>query len=189
MAVEPSNLIDPKHNYNRPFFNYGGASGLITTVAAGSATAGHLYVLRNPSSTKKVFISRVRLAFHPTVAFGAAQAMVVALFKMTGYSAAHTGGTAITPAKRITSEADASVAAGRIGTTGALTAGTHTIAGQPLLRAGGFGTTPAFEGVYEPRDDHPLILEEEEGLLVRNEVLMGASGVGVLAVEIDGWER
>lgn len=189
MAVEPSNLIDPAANYRRPFFNYGGASGLITVIAAGTSTAGHIYALRNPSATVKAFISRVRVAFHPTVAFGAAQSVSFALFKMTAYTAAHTGGTAITPAKRITSEADASVAAARISTTGALTAGTHTIAAQPLLRAGAFGTTPAFNAVYEPKDNHPLVLEEDEGLLLRNEILMGASGVGVLSIAVDGWER
>lgn len=189
MAVEPSNLIDPNHNYRRPFFNYGGASGLITTIAAGTASAGHIYALRNPSSTTKLFISRVRLAFQATTAFGSAQAMILALFKLTVYSAAHTGGTAITPAKRITSEGTASVGTARISTTGALTAGTQTLAAQPLFRAGAFGTTPTFESVYEPRDDHPLVLEADEGLLVRNEVLMGASGVGVASIAVDGWER
>ena len=189
MAVEPSNLIDPAHNYRRPFFNYGGASGLITTIAAGTSTAGHLYVLRNPSSSTKVFVSRVRVAFHPTVAFGTGQSVSFALFKLTGYSAAHTGGTAITPAKRITSEATASAAAARIATTGALTAGTQTIASQPLFRASAFGTTPHFSHEYRPRDDHPIVLEQNEGLLVRNEILMGASGVGIASIAVDGWER
>lgn len=175
---------------NAPFFRYGGPSGLITVIAAGTASAGHLYALRNPStSTKTVHLARLRLAFHPTVAFGAAQAVRFAAFKLTGYSAAHTGGTAITPAKRRSSLATASIATARIATTTELTAGTQTLAAQPAFSAGAWGTAPIFDSVYTPGDGLPELLEPGEGLLIRNEVLMGATGVGILVVEPEGWER
>jgi hypothetical protein len=189
MPVARSYFIDKKKTLKAPHITYGGVTGAITLIAAGTGSAGHLYALRNPSTTVVVHVSRVRFGFNATTAFGAAQAMAFALFKLTGYSAAHAGATAITPAKRRTSHADASIATARIADTGALTAGTHTLATQPLARAGAHSTLPYFEYVYTPRDDHPLVLETNEGLLLRNEVLMGASGVGVGFIEVDGWER
>jgi hypothetical protein len=190
MPATPSPFIDKKRLIGAAHFHYGSPTGLLTGVAAGTASAGHVYALRNPSSAKKLYISRVRLAFIPTTAFGAAQALSFALFKLTGYSAAHTGGNAVTPQKRLTSSSKATVATARIGDTGALTAGTHTLVATPIFRCGSsHATLPVMDAVYEPRDDHPIILEANEGLLVRNEILMGASGVGVLIVEPEGWER
>ena len=189
MPVARSYLIDKKKLSKAPHARYNGASGLLTVVAAGSATAGHVYVLRNADATKKIHITRVRLQFTPTVAFGAAQALALAIFKLTGYSAAHTGGTAVTAQKRRTSESATLVGAARIATTAGLTSGTHTFAAQPLFRCGAHSTLPVIDAVWTPRDDHGEILEANEGICVRNEVLMGASGVGVLSVEVDGYER
>lgn len=190
MALVQNTFIDKQRLLKAPFLAYGGASGLATVIAAGTSSAGHVYALRNPTgSAKKVYVSRVRLAFLPTVAFGAAQAVRLGLYKLSAYSAAHTGGTAITPAKRGIAELAASIATARIADNAALTAGTQTIAAQPRFVAGAFGTTPGFDAVYVPGDDLPLVLEPGEGLLVRNEVLMGASGVGVFAIEVEGWER
>lgn len=190
MPATPSPFIDKHRLLKAGHFYYGAPTGLLTAVAAGTATAGHVYVLRNPSSAKKVFIPRLRLVFTPTTAFGAAQALAFALFKLTGYSAAHTGGTAITPLKRVTSQSAASVAAARVSTTGELTAGTHTLQATPLARfSSSHSTLPVLDAVYVPRDDHPIVLEANEGLLIRNEILMGASGVGVLSVEPEGWEK
>ncbi len=189
MPATRSYFIDKKKNLKSNFYRYGGQSGLVTTIAAGTSSAGHVYALRNPSASKLLYIAAIRLQFIPTVAFGAAQAVSLAAYKLTGYSAAHTGATAITPAKRVTSEADASVATARIADTGALTAGTHTIAGQPLFRAGAHGTLPSFDALWKPEDDHVEVLAQNEGILIRNEILMGASGVGIIVVGIDGWER
>ena len=190
MTTPRSYFVDRGRNIKSGFFAYGGASGLVTVIAAGTSSAGHVYVLRNPTgSGKTVHLASLRLAFIPTTAFGAAQAVRLAVCKLTAYSAAHTGATAITPAKKVTSQALASIATARIADTGALTAGTHTIAAQPLLSVGAHGTLPAFDKVWTPGDEYPLVIEPGEGLLVRNEILMGASGVGVLVVEPEGWER
>jgi len=194
MPATPSYFVDKKRLLRAPFFNYGGQSGLATVIAAGTSSAGHVYVLRNPSdSGKVVHIPRLRLAFIPTMAFGAAQAVQLAAYKLTAYSVAHTGGTAITPAKKRTGTTTpavaASVAAARISDTAALTAGTQTIAAQPFFSAGAHGTLPAFDAVWLAGDEHPQTLEPGEGLLIRNEILMGASGVGKFIVEPQGWER
>jgi hypothetical protein len=188
MSVARNYFIDRKKQLKHPHFRYGGTSGLITVIAAGTATAGHLYVLRNPSTTKVLHLTRIRIAFVPTVAFGAAQAVLFAAYKLTGHTVAYSGGTAITPAKRRTSHATVSVMTPRIATTAELTAGTQTVASQPLFSVGAHSTLPALDQVWEPRDDHPEVLEANEGLIIRNEILMGASGVGRLFVGIDGFE-
>jgi hypothetical protein len=190
MPTSRSYFIDKGRNVKSPFFSYGGRSGLLTGVAAGTSSAGHLYALRNPAdSGKTIHLALIRLLFTPTTAFGAAQALRLALFKLTAYTVAHTGGTAITPAKRRTGQATASIATARIGDTGALTAGTHTLAAQPRLDVGAHSTLPVIEKLWTPGDGLPEIIEPGEGLLIRNETLMGASGVGYLSVEADGWER
>lgn len=190
MPASRSYFIDKGRNLKSPFFRYGGRSGLLTVIAAGTSSAGHLYVLRNPTgSAKTIHLSQLRLTFTPTTAFGAAQAVRLAAYKLTAYSAAHTGGTAITPAKKLTSQSTASVAAARIGDTTALTAGTHTLAAQPILEAGAHSTLPSIDKLWTPADAFVETLEAGEGLLIRNETLMGASGVGYLSVELEGWER
>jgi hypothetical protein len=189
MPAQPSNFVDKQRLLKAPFFNYGGPSGAATVIAAGTSSAGHVYVLRNPSgSGRTIHIAKLRLAYLPGTAFGAAQALRLAAFKLSAYSAPHTGGSAITPAKRRADMA-ASVGAARIADTGALTAGTQTLAAQPFFVAGAHGTVPAFDAKWEPGDELPVLIEPGEGLLVRNEVLMGASGVGVIVVEPEGWER
>lgn len=190
MPATPSPFIDKHRLIKAGHFYYGAPTGSLTTVAAGTSSAGHVYALRNPSTAKKVFISRVRLVFTPTTAFGAAQALAFALFKLTGYTVAHSGGTAVTPAKRITSQSAASIATAQVSGAGALTAGTQTLAANAIARfSSSHATLPVLDSVYVPRDDHPIVLEANEGLLLRNEILMGASGVGVLGIEVDGWER
>jgi hypothetical protein len=189
MPVARSYLIDKRKLLKAPMFHYSATSGLITVIAAGTSSAGHLCAIRNPSTTKALHLARIRISFIPTVAFGAAQALVLGVYKLTAYSAAHSGGTAVTPAKRRTSQSDASVATMQIATTSALVTGTQTIAGQPLFRVGAHSTLPVIDAVWTPEDTHPEVLEASEGLLIRNEILMGASGVGQLSVEIDGWER
>jgi hypothetical protein len=189
MPVARSYLIDKKKLQKAPHFRYNGTSGALTLVAAGSASAGHVYVLRNPDTAKKVHITRVRLSLVQTTAFGAAQSVAFAIFKLTGYTGAHTGGTAITAQKRRTSETVAAVGAARIATTAGMTNVTNTFGAQPLFRCGAHSTLPVIDAVWTPRDDHGEILEQDEGICVRNEVLWGASGVGVLSVEVDGYER
>lgn len=194
MAATPSYFIDKKRLLRAPFFRYGGPSGLATTIAAGTSSAGHIYVLRNPAdSGKSIHLASIRLAAIPVTAFGAAQAVQLAAFKLTSYTVAHTGGSAITPAKRRSGVATpamaASVAAARISDTAALTAGTQTIAALPLFTVGAHGTLPSFDKLWTPSDDYPEVLEPGEGLLVRNEILMGASGVVKFIVEPEGWER
>lgn len=196
MSVTPSLLIDKRKLFKIPHFRTPAVSGLVTLVAAGTSSAGHLFSFRNPHASRSVVVTRLRLFWATLTGFTAPQEIGFELFKVTGYSVDATGGTAVTPQKRRTSTV-ASVATARIATTGALTAGTiGAFAAQPGLRRSVLeladGATIAkrsFEVDWIPRDDHGEVLAANEGLIVRNAVLMGAAGVGRLMVEVDHFER
>jgi hypothetical protein len=194
MAVTPSYVRDPNRIARDAFYSIVGVSGLLTTVAARTASAGHVFAARFASASKVFAVTRLRVYWQTIAGFTAAQEMALAAFKLTSYSAAHTGGTAITALAR-SPEFAASGLSARIGTTGALTAGTQTIGAQ--LLQGSFSELADSSLLYkgfidEQREDpdHPIcVLENEEGILVSNEILMGAGGTGRLTVEIDGFER
>lgn len=168
--------------------SYRGAwtTGAVTTIAAGTATAGHLFALRSGTAGKAARLRKLEVEFILTTAFGAAQEVGFDAYVARGYSEAHTGATAITIAtndcKLITDDPTA-LLAGRIADTGALTAGTHTLDAHPIAR--GSAWMSAVGAQLQPRQydfsDHPyggIILQNNEGVVVRNTILMGASGVG-----------
>jgi hypothetical protein len=154
-----------------------------------------LFAARFATSGSKLFhVTRLRLLWQTVAGFTSAQEVAFSAFKLTGYSAAHTGGTAITPLPLAPGYA-ASQLACRIGDTAALTAGTQTIGAQ--LLHGGFSELAAAATVQKGFVDeetlaslHPItVLGNNEGILIRNEVLQGAGGTGRLTVELDGYER
>lgn len=194
-------------------------SGLLTTVAAGTASAGHVWAFQWPAITaaqtnggearRFAIIQRVRIRAWTVAGFTAAQEVRFALFKLTGYSSPHTGGVAaVVPTKKRTGNAAAVVppahgvmpaarAVIQIGNTGALTDGTHDAPGDPIrvaayseLAAAATVQKGSFEGLFQTDDQnaHPIILQGDEGLLLRNEVLMGAGGTVRLVVECDWLE-
>lgn len=171
----------------------GAVSGLVTGVAA----AGDLFALRNVNS-KAVAISAIRIRWVTTTAFAAAQAMAFRLNKVYGFTAIHdTGGTAIQAHYKRQSQISGSTAGDRvplsdlsayIAATGAITGATYTAedADEPDLFAVGAGST--LPGVYEdwaPADGLPLVLEQNQGIVVNNHIAMGAAGVGNLFVGIE----
>jgi hypothetical protein len=172
-------------------------SGLMTTIAAGSATAGHVFAFRWTSATFIACIHRIKLRWQTTTAFTAAQEMGFRIFRLTGYSAAHTGGTAATLTapnlKKATRFPVSALADARIGAAAALTAGTHTLDAQEIGGLNFFSqatAVPDISMVETTIDAGPqlssfLELVVNEGFIVRNELVMGAAGVGRLLVEVD----
>jgi hypothetical protein len=172
-----------------------------TTIAAGTATAGHLFAFRWGSTTHAAKIQRVRVKRQVITGFTAAQELATALFRLTGYTASHTGGTAVTltaPAlKKDTGNTATRLTAAMISSGVALTAGTHTLDSQPIavdstseLAAAatvgkGFNLSTL---EWDSVNNRELVLRQNEGLLVRNEILMGAGGVVRPIIEID-WEE
>jgi hypothetical protein len=170
---------------------------LLTGIAAGSATAGHLFAFRWTSAALVALIQKIKLRWITTTAFTAAQQVSFRLFRLTGYSASHSAGTALTLTgsnlKKATRHPVSAVADIRIGTTLALNSGTHTL---DAVELGGLQTWSQVganldlspqETVIDSGSQllHMLELATNEGFIIRNEVAMGAAGVGQLLVEVD----
>ncbi len=219
-------MLNPQLVRNRPLDEAGGFKLLfegrmsaqavgLTTIAAATATAGHVFSARwNPGSGGQLCLVRyLALNWVLTTAFGAAQNMGWDVIVARGYTASHTGGTAIDMGSTTANTGSTRTATGtslftansvRIGGSGALTAGTQT------LDANSFRATQAWQGavglnypttalpneaLIDARDDGagsvvrtPIVLANNEGFVIRNLVLMGATGVGTLTVTME-WEE
>lgn len=175
-------------------------TGAVTTIAAGTGTAGFLFSKRwvqTPAATGLAYRLRsLEVEFLLTTAFGAAQEVGFDVFKATGYSASPTSGTAITIGadgkKRASYPSSAFANTGcdvRIATAAAITAGTHTLDGQAIARGslwagavGAFIATRYFD--FTTTEPGGIILSpgaaaaNGEGIIIRNTILMGAAGVG-----------
>lgn len=187
----------PRLSFQSGLYRFAAVSGALTTVAAGNATAGHVFAFRNTSPSAIAVIRALRLRWNQQVAFAAPQEMGFALFKLSAYSAQHTGGLGFTPSQsmRKNSLGPTSVVANiSIGTTGALTAGTHTfdsnVASAFYFWVAGVGNDAVWESNIIPDDvtQQLFTLRQNEGFIIRNEVLMAAGGVGRLCVEVDWTE-
>ena len=172
-----------------------------TGIAAGSATAGHIYAFRWGSSTHAARITRIRIKRQTIVPATATVEFATALFRLTGYTASHTGGTAATltspNCKLDVSSADTRLTDSRITSGTALTAGTHTLDAQPFAAdsmdmPATATTTERFASQvlveYDSEKGRPLILRQNTGFIVRNEITMGAAHTVRPVVEVD-WEE
>lgn len=179
-------------------------TGLVTTAAAGTASAGHLFAMRWASSTVSCFIKRVAARFTLTTAYGTAQRTGCDLCVTRSYTVAHTGGTSVeigsttADTNSIISSLGTSIIAVdqiKVATTGGLTDGTHVIdvnsigtlvgwsgaIGDQVPTAGsgaGGGYGILFDQAQSSHRS-PIVLAANEGIIIRNTVLMGATGVGV----------
>lgn len=161
-------------------------TGDVTTIAAGTATAGHILALRSATSGKAIRLRSLEVEFILTTAFGAAQEVGFDALIARSYTAAHTDGTAIDltgNTGNARTDYDATILTGRTASAAALTAGTHTLDANPIARGSYWAS--AVGQVFGPRfydftglDPGGIILANEEGLVVRNSILMGATGVG-----------
>lgn len=180
-------------------------SGLLTGVAAASATAGHLFAVQwAPASKEKIqtcVLQRLRARFVTITGYTAAQEIGIDVVVARAFTVAGSGGTALTlttnNAKKRTAFPTSLMADMRIGTTGALTAGTQTLDAQPLAQGVGSELAAAAtvqKGVAElylsteDLDRYPVVLMPQEGLIVRNTIAQGAAGTGRLVVEMDWLE-
>lgn len=179
-------------------YRLGFQSGLITAVAAASATAGHLFAFRWGSGAGVGLIHRVTARWVTIAGFTAAQEIGLDLIRATGYSASHAGGSPATLTgvnlKRRQSMAASMLTDARGPTTGALTAGTHTLDAQAMA-FDSFAELAAGATVGKGRmlldmETHvntggPMELATNEGFIVRNLIAMGAGGTARLSVEVD----
>ncbi len=180
-------------------------SGLVTLAAAATTTAGHMFVMSNPSTTKQAVIRYVSAQFATVTAMGTQQPMGYDLIGMQTATVVYTGGTAIDMFTLTRSQKNRSDQAAtlftvnrvRIATTLGLTAGTQELDSLPLAHkmflSPLIGDT-ATVVLLDARDDgsstvrSPLLLGTNEGFTIRNTVLMGATGVGYLTVNVE-WDE
>lgn len=164
-------------------------SGAVTGVAANAPIWSFRY-----TGSGLLVVLRVELASMVTTAFTAAQLVDYELLVARSFSASDTTGTAAiltgNNGKMRTIQATTALGDCRIGTTGALTAGTRTLDSQGIgyvnfwanaAGAGFYGNAPPF--LYTPGpQEYPVILANNEGLVINNITAMGAAGVLKLAV-------
>lgn len=177
-------------------------TGLIATIAAGTATAGHLWAVRWPAvlaggdRRARVVLQRLLVKWRTITGFTGAQEVALDLYKLTAYTVAHSGGTAVAATKKVTA-GPAALLTGQVATTIELTAGTQTIGTDPIA-SNSFSELATAATVpkgaldlylsTEDLDRHPVVLDQNEGLLLRNTILMGAAGTARVIVEMDWLE-
>lgn len=173
-------------------------SGLLTGVAAASATAGFLFSFRWSNGSKLALIERIRARWHTVSGFTAAQEVGLDIIQARNFTVSSSGGTAVTitgdSMKKRSSHGTTNVGDIRISSTGALTAGTLTLDGNAIAH-GGFAELAAaatvpkgfFQAEFNSERDGvmPLVLAVNQGLIVRNLILMGAGGTARVSVEVD----
>lgn len=172
-------------------------SGLLTLIAAETSTAGHIAAFRNIGANP-VVVDRIAARWWTTTGFTAAQEVGLGLVMARSYTASHTGGTAATITtgngkKNVDHLALTGLIDFRMGTTTALTAGTHTLdaqnfaeAGTQELADGASVVKKTFELIYEPPiNGGKLVLAQNEGFVLRNAILGGTAGVWRVSLGVD----
>lgn len=180
-------------------------SGTIAAaLAAGTASAGHLFAFRWTHATNVAVITKIKLRFQPLTAFTAGSLTDFGFdaFRATNYSASHSGGTAITPAsvtKMRSTMGNSDTTDIRIASTGALTNGTNTLDAFAFCSSVGdqqrVNPAAATEEqlVHSPDMDfkvdiahgeHPLVLGQNEGFVIRNRAVWPAAGTGIIQIEV-----
>lgn len=208
MLQPNTRLKDLRGGYDcRGSFRLVCSTGAVTTIAAGTATAGQLFNFRWPAAgtvgSVNAYIKYVGAKFTLTTGYGTAQETGCDLILAHAFTVNGTNGTAIDVGSTVTDTGKLSsdgatslISAGcvRTATSAVITAGTHTLDANPIgilsdwsgaigdtiprTTSGarsGFGTL--FDA-YESRHRAPLALDADEGFVIRNLVLMGATGVG-----------
>jgi hypothetical protein len=214
LALSPVNR--PKELANkydvRGSYRLVASTGAVTTIAAATASAGHLFSFRWSSSTStKCFVRFVGAKFILTTAYTTAQETGIDMILARSYTASHTAGTALdlgstvtNSCKLYTGEATSLVVANacRIATASALTAGTHTLDPQPMGILSDFSTAigitvptatsgagSSFGTLFDGRGENsPIMFTQDEGFILRNTILMGAVGVGRWDIVVE-WDE
>jgi hypothetical protein len=170
---------------------FGAQSGALTGVAA----SGPVFSIRNAANVP-VVIKRVGIGFVTTTAFTAAQQMAWGLYFARSFTVDDSAGTAIAftgnNAKKRTSLGVPTSVTARIAAAGANTAGTRTLDANPLSVVGGWSgavgaapVTPDINNLFNMQDaGYPIVLAQNEGLVVANVFAMGAAGVGTLYINV-----
>ncbi len=185
-------------------------TGLVTLIAAKTATLGEIFTLRWPSSAASLYLRSARVRYRMTTAMTvAAQEMGAGLWLAHAYTVNGTDGTAIDlgtsvddTGAMVSTFTDSLITAGccRAAGTAAITAGTRTLDAFPVglvsTQVSGIGdTVPDAAGEYGTLFDMrstpgalPIQLNANQGFSVCNTILMGTTGAGRWDLEIE-WDE
>ena len=181
-------------------------SGVLT--AAGIVADAPLFSMRWGSASMLFVLQFLEAYLLPTSAFTAAQELGIEAILASGFTAADSAGTAILPgvSNRVRRNmAQSQVSDMRIGSTTLLTAGTRTLDANGFVAGSGVANVvnaaagtqyvnpsngePPFGFRYQPRvadGEHPIVLTQNEGLIIRNKIIFPAAGTATLIVNM-GW--
>jgi hypothetical protein len=171
----------------------GAASGAMTGIVVNAP----VFSLRN-ISTKLLLVRRVGIGFVVATGFTAAQHVSFGLAVARAFTASDAAGTAIaltgSNAKHRTVLATPSSLDMRISAAAALTAGTRTLDANDIGMQGGWAAAATAGQIIAPSmnnllshdtGDYPLVLAQNEGLIISARDALGAVGVGRLYVNIE----
>jgi hypothetical protein len=194
MAMAENLLLDAGNLRQATGYILGALSGDMTLIAADA----DVFAFRNVS-TSPIVLSKLTLGWVTKTAFGTAQALGFRAHKAYGFTAVHDTGSpkSIQAHYKRQSQIRGSSTGDRVALTdlsavisgaAAMTNGVYTApdADEPEFFAAVAGNlAPAFVLSTQPHDWLPLVLEQDEGIVVKNQVLMGATGVGSLFVGME----
>ncbi len=182
-------------------------TGTLAALAAGTASAGHIFAFRWGDATRLAVITKLKTRFLPLTLFTAATLTdhtSIDAFIVRSYTASHAAGTNLTPtgnnAKMRSNMGTSLVTDVRLSTTAALTNGTETFDAFPfaqsIRKANRVNPAAATEEVIMPQTDgmeldfdmgggdHPIVLAQNEGIVIRNRTVWPAAGTGILSVSV-----
>jgi hypothetical protein len=186
-------------------YGFSVTTGELAAALAASAVVGSF---RWGDATKIAVVTSLRTRFLPRVLFTAATLSEATSFDAyigRTFTASHTGGTALTltapSLKRRNSFSATAFTDLRVATTAALGAGTVTADAhafsQSIRKANRVNPAAATEETIMPSTDgmnidfsagdgeHPIVLVQNEGILIRNRVVWPAAGTGTLLIEMN----
>lgn len=172
-----------------------------TGLTTGIAANGEVFQVRWTDATNLMVLRYLKVRWATITGFTAAQECALSASKVSSWSADGSGGTTITPSVSNTTNRNSypvsKIGSMRISTTGALTAGTKTIAANPFLTvmrktmaAAATVQDTDFESEFRSREGNvsPIILAQNEGIVVRNVIAQGAAGTARLSITMY-WEE
>ena len=179
------------------------------SVVAGLAAGAPIFSCRWTSNSARMIVQSIMLDFYTVTAYGTAQAIANSLWFARSFTASDSGGTAITTTQTADQSLDTKqigvggtaqslLFAGngdmRIATTATLTAGTRTLDDQALYSWIGSSTAvgtssnnPDLVLGYQDATN-PLTIRANEGFIITNDILLGATGVLVWNIGIEWTE-
>lgn len=171
---------------------------LTTGATTGIAAGGALLSLRWTNPDRALEINRIRAWATIGTVFTTAQENSIDIARVTGFTAADTGGTAIdlveSCRKNRSNMKASAIQSLRVAGAAALTPGTGAEESPcgGLVMAGLLNVVGSMAGgdlfKVEPGLEHPLVINNLEGLRIRIRTAQGAAGVVVWTFEIDWME-